>query len=106
LIADNISGPTANTVVVIVFICGLIGMAVSRENAWMKTLGGIALISALIAKAPAVMTALGLGGATSSPYLFLYAQVIATAILALSAGLVLFPLCHALGELRSPSLTS
>ena len=65
LIQDNLTGPTANTIVVILIVCGLIAMGVSKETPWLKTLGGLAVICALIAKAATLPSALGLGSATS-----------------------------------------
>lgn len=65
LIQDNLTGPTANTIVVILIVCGLIAMGVSRETPWLKTLGGLAIICALIAKAATLPSVLGLGSATA-----------------------------------------
>ena len=64
LIQDNLTGPTANTIVVILIVCGLIAIGVSKETPWLKTLGGLAVICALIAKAATLPSALGLGSAT------------------------------------------
>jgi type IV secretory pathway VirB2 component (pilin) len=105
LIQDNITGPTANTVVVVVFVGGLIGLAVSRENAWLKVLGGIAIICALIAKAPAVMTALGLGGAPLQPFTYASAQVLVCTAFALGVALTFLPILL-LGERHSRSTNS
>lgn len=64
LIQDNLTGPTANTIVVILIVCGLIAMGVSKESPWLKNLGGLAVICALIGKAATLPGALGLGSAT------------------------------------------
>jgi type IV secretory pathway VirB2 component (pilin) len=67
-IQQNLTGPTANTIVVILFVGGLIGIGVSKDSAWMKTMGGIAVIAALIAKAPTVIDQLGIGGASAASH--------------------------------------
>lgn len=66
LIKDNLTGPTADTLVVIIIVCGLIAMGVSTEMPWLKTLGRMAVICALIAKAATLPSALGLGSATGA----------------------------------------
>jgi type IV secretory pathway VirB2 component (pilin) len=100
LIQDNLTGPTANTIVVILIVCGLIAIGVSKETPWLKTLGGLAVICALIAKAATLPSALGLGSATgtagaySSPAALLSLAWLAAAIAPLLALLK--------GERRSP----
>jgi TrbC/VIRB2 pilin len=66
-IYSNLSGPTANIVCGCLVVSGLIGLAVSRESGWLKTIGGLAIVVACIAKAPTLMSQLGLGGAGSTP---------------------------------------
>jgi type IV secretory pathway VirB2 component (pilin) len=66
LVQENLTGPTANTIVVILIVCGLIAIGVSRETPWLKTLGGLVVICALIAKAATLPSALGLGSATAT----------------------------------------
>jgi type IV secretory pathway VirB2 component (pilin) len=64
LIKDNLTGPTADTIVVILVVCGLIAMGVSKETPWLRHLGGLIVITALIGKAATLPSALGLGSAT------------------------------------------
>ncbi|HET9211120.1 MAG TPA: TrbC/VirB2 family protein [Thermoanaerobaculia bacterium] len=65
LIQDNLTGPTANTIVVLLIVCGLITVGISKETPWLRTLGGLAVICALIAKAATLPSSLGLGSANS-----------------------------------------
>ncbi len=64
---QNLTGPTATTVCAILVVAGLISVAVGKDNNMMKTLGVLAITVACIAKAPTLMTQLGLGGATGRP---------------------------------------
>jgi type IV secretory pathway VirB2 component (pilin) len=61
---ENLTGPTATTVCAILVVAGLIGLAVGKDNNIIKTTGVLAITVACIAKAPTLMTQLGLGGAT------------------------------------------
>jgi type IV secretory pathway VirB2 component (pilin) len=64
---ENLTGPTATTVCAILVVAGLISVAVGKDNNMMKTIGVLAITVACIAKAPTLMTQLGLGGATGRP---------------------------------------
>jgi len=66
LIKDNLTGPTADTLVVLIIVCGLIAMGVSTETPWLKNLGRMAVLCALIAKAATLPSAIGLGSATGA----------------------------------------
>lgn len=63
MIKDNLTGPTADTIVALLLVCGLIAVGVSKETPWLKTIGGLAVICALIAKAGTLPSSLGLGSA-------------------------------------------
>jgi hypothetical protein len=49
--------------VALLLVCGLIAVGVSKETPWLKTIGGLAVICALIAKAGTLPSSLGLGSA-------------------------------------------
>jgi type IV secretory pathway VirB2 component (pilin) len=66
LIKENLTGPTADTIVALLLVCGLIAVGVSKETPWLKTIGGLAVICALIAKASTLPSALGLGSAAGN----------------------------------------
>lgn len=106
-IANNLSGPTATTVCVVLFIAGLLTVGVNRESSTaIKTLGWLVVICACIAKAPQLMSILGLTGTTAFPDASTWGWMAA-----LSTGYsILLPagICWALrseGERRSPSMT-
>ncbi len=79
-IQSNLTGPTANAAVACLVVAGLIGLGFSKDNNTLKTLGGLALIAALIAKAPTLMQELGVGGVTTRPYLWLLPILLAAAL--------------------------
>jgi type IV secretory pathway VirB2 component (pilin) len=79
-IQSNLTGPTANAAVACLVVAGLIGLGFSKDNNTLKTLGGLALVAALIAKAPTLMQQLGVGGVTSHPYLWVRPLLLAAAI--------------------------
>jgi len=66
LIKENLTGPTADTIVALLLVCGLIAVGVSKETPWLKTIGGLAVICALIAKAGTLPSALGISSAAGS----------------------------------------
>jgi type IV secretory pathway VirB2 component (pilin) len=94
LIKDNLTGPTADTVVVIIIVCGLIAMGVSTETPWLKTLGRLAVICALIAKAATLPSALGLGSATGAVEAYRGPAALLSIAWLTGAILVLLPLLH------------
>jgi type IV secretory pathway VirB2 component (pilin) len=99
-IQENLTGPTANTVIVVLIIGALITIGVSRENGWMKGIGGAVILCACIAKAAAMPEILGLGTATATPYAYLVPQVL---LHLLVIGPVLAAVLQPLCEPRSPS---
>jgi type IV secretory pathway VirB2 component (pilin) len=66
LILDNLTGPTANVIIVVLILAGLVTVGLSRDQGWVKTLGGAVVIAALIAKSASLPGVLGLATATAS----------------------------------------
>jgi type IV secretory pathway VirB2 component (pilin) len=99
-IQDNLTGPTANTVIIVVIIAALITIAISKEAPMMKHMGQAVIVCALIAKAASLPSILGLGTATSVPYAWLPPAAGVAAVYALLASGLLFAL-PALGERKS-----
>lgn len=71
LVQENLTGPTANTIIVVLIVAALVTVGISREGSWLKPLGGCIILCALLAKAASVPSILGLGAATSAPYAYL-----------------------------------
>lgn len=65
-IIDNLTGPTANAIIVVVFFAGLLTLALGRDQGWLKTLGGAIVIGALLAKSASLPGVLGVATATAS----------------------------------------
>jgi type IV secretory pathway VirB2 component (pilin) len=104
-IQDNLTGPTANTVIIVVIIAALITIAISKEAPMMKHLGQAVIVCALIAKAASLPSILGLGTATAAPYAWLAPAGAAAALYVLFASSLLFVL-PALGQRRSHELNA
>jgi type IV secretory pathway VirB2 component (pilin) len=64
-IVENLTGPTANAIIIVVFFAGLLTLALGRDQGWLKTLGGAIVIAALMAKTASLPGVLGLGSATA-----------------------------------------
>ena len=106
-IANNLSGPTATTICVVLFIAGLLTVGVTRESGGaIKTIGWVVAICACIAKAPQLMSTLGLTGTTAlfeaSTWSWMAACSIGYSVLLPTA--ILWTL-RSEGERRSPSRT-
>lgn len=65
-VVDNLTGPTANAVIVVIFFAGLVSIGIGRDQPWVKTLGGALVIVALLAKTPSLPGILGVGTATAA----------------------------------------
>lgn len=62
-ITDNLTGPTASTIIVALIVAALLTIGLSKEP-WLKTLGGAVVICALLAKVTSLPGILGLSAAT------------------------------------------
>jgi type IV secretory pathway VirB2 component (pilin) len=88
LIQENLTGPTANTIIV----AALVTVGISREGSWLKPLGGAVILCALLAKAATLPSVLGLGSATALPYAYLVPAVLVSLVwLATTLALFLLP---------------
>jgi type IV secretory pathway VirB2 component (pilin) len=67
-IIDNLTGPTANAIIVAVIFAGLLTLALGRDQGWLKTIGGAVVIGALMAKAATLPGILGLSTATAETF--------------------------------------
>jgi type IV secretory pathway VirB2 component (pilin) len=100
-VVENLTGPTASSIIIIVFFAGLLTLALGRDQGWLKVLGGAIVIGALMAKSASLPGVLGLSAATSKP-------VFPLAGLLLAAGLFLIATVPfvLLREPRSPQTTA
>jgi type IV secretory pathway VirB2 component (pilin) len=89
-IQDNLTGPTANTIIVVILIASLVTVGMTREGSWLKPLGGAVILCALIAKAASLPGILGLGAATTVPYAYLPAAVWITSFWVLTPGALIY----------------
>jgi type IV secretory pathway VirB2 component (pilin) len=102
LIQENLTGPTANTIIVVIIVAALVTVGISREGSWLKPLGGAVILCALLAKAATLPSVLGLGSATALPYAYLGPAVLVTLVW-LATTLALFLLPSFLSERPSAS---
>lgn len=97
LIQDNLTGPTANTIIVVIIVAALVTVGISREGSWLKPLGSAVILCALLAKAATLPSVLGLGSATATPEAYrLPALLLTLTWLATTAALFFLP--YYLGE--------
>jgi len=99
LIQDNLTGPTANTIIVVLIIAALVTVGISREGSWLKPLGGCVVLCALLAKAATLPSVLGLGAATGTAYAYLLPSLAVSTAGMLATIALFLPLA---GEWRSP----
>jgi type IV secretory pathway VirB2 component (pilin) len=99
LIQENLTGPTANTIVVMLIVAGLITVGVSKETPMLKHFGQLIIVVALLAKAATLPSALGLGSVTSRAHSFLVPGLAVSTAWFLFTFALCLPL---LGERRSP----
>ena len=90
-ITDNLTGPTASTIIVALIVAALLTIGLSKEP-WLKTLGGAVVICALLAKVTSLPGILGLSAATGEADAFRYPAIALSAVvfLLLSAPLIHF----------------
>jgi type IV secretory pathway VirB2 component (pilin) len=92
LIQDNLTGPTANTIIVVIIVAALVTVATGRDDSWVKPLGKAVIVCALLAKAATLPSVLGLGSATATPEAYrLPALLVTLTWLATTAALFFLP---------------
>jgi type IV secretory pathway VirB2 component (pilin) len=98
LIQDNLTGPTANTIIVVLIIAALVTVGISREGSWLKPLGGCVVLCALLAKAATLPSVLGLGAATAAPFDYLVPSLLLSSTWLLATTGALYALYSWLAE--------
>ena len=92
LIQDNLTGPTANTIIIVIIVAALVTVGTSRDESWLKPLGKAVILCALLAKAATLPSVLGLGSATAIPEAYrLPALLLTLTWLATTAALFFLP---------------
>jgi len=64
-VLDNLTGPTANAIIVALIFAGLVTIGIGRDQTWIRTIGGVIVIGALMAKSASLPGILGLSAATA-----------------------------------------